>query len=297
MLGVLPSVLACRDAGRTLLVPRENGPEASLIQDAEVRTAHQLLAVTAWLAGQYEPPLPEPQSAETLPDVPDLQDVIGQSQAKRALEIAAAGSHNLLFIGPRHRQEHAGQPSARHSATAERTGGAADRRHPLHRRPHPRAGHWHHRPYRTPHHSASAVALVGGAPIPGLAKFPSPTTGSCFWMNCRSSSARCSTPCASRWKPGTLPSVVPPARWIFRPLPAGGCHESQPCGHYGDGQTRSNPDQILRYLGKLSGPFLDRFDLTVEVPLLPRGSLTGKAERGIEPADTRTGAGGRESAC
>jgi len=53
-----------------------------------------------------------------------------------------------------------------------------------------------------------------------------------------------------------------------------------PCGHYGDGQTRSSPDQILRYLGKLSGPFLDRFDLTVEVPLLPKGSLTGKAERG-----------------
>jgi magnesium chelatase family protein len=170
-------VLACRDAGRTLLVPRENGPEASLIQDAEVRTAHQLLAVTAWLAGQYELPLPEPQSTETLPDVPDLQDVIGQSQAKRALEIAAAGSHNLLFIGPRHRQEHAGQPSARHSAAAQRTGGAADRRHPLHRRPHPRAGHWHHRPYRTPHHSASAVALVGGAATQARRNFPGPQRG------------------------------------------------------------------------------------------------------------------------
>ncbi len=57
-----------------------------------MRTAHQLLAVTAWLAGQYELPLPEPQTTDTLPDVPDLQDVIGQSQAKRALEIAAAGS-------------------------------------------------------------------------------------------------------------------------------------------------------------------------------------------------------------
>ncbi len=59
-----------------------------------------------------------------------------------------------------------------------------------------------------------------------------------------------------------------------------GAMNPSPCGHYGDGQTRSSPDQILRYLGKLSGPFLDRFDLTVEVPLLPRGSLTGKAERG-----------------
>ncbi|MGL5332481.1 MAG: ATP-binding protein, partial [Aeromonas veronii] len=59
-----------------------------------------------------------------------------------------------------------------------------------------------------------------------------------------------------------------------------GAMNPSPCGHYGDGQTRSSPDQILRYLGKLSGPFLDRFDLTVEVPLLPKGSLTGKAERG-----------------
>lgn len=53
-----------------------------------------------------------------------------------------------------------------------------------------------------------------------------------------------------------------------------------PCGHYGDGQTRSTPEQVLRYLGRLSGPFLDRFDLTVEVPLLPKGSLSGAPERG-----------------
>lgn len=163
MLGVLPAVLACRDAGRTLLVPRENGPEASLIQDAEVRTAHQLLAVTAWLAGQYELPLPDPQTTDALPDVPDLQDVIGQSQAKRALEIAAAGSHNLLFIGPPGTGKSMlasrlpgilpplSEQEAQQTAAIHSIGGLT-----------PRAGHWHHRPYRTPHHSASAVALVGG---------------------------------------------------------------------------------------------------------------------------------------
>lgn len=218
VLGVLPSVLACRDAGRTLLVPRENGPEASLIQDAEVRTAHQLLAVTAWLAGQYELPLPEPQSAETLPDVPDLQDVIGQSQAKRALEIAAAGSHNLLFIGP---------PGTGKSMLASRLPGILP---PLSEQEAQQTAAIHSIGGLTPAPATGTTGRIArpitaprrwrwwaGVPIPGLAKFPSPTTGYCFWMNCRSSSARCSTPCASRWKPGTLPSVAPPARWIFPP--------------------------------------------------------------------------------
>ncbi len=218
VLGVLPAVLACRDAGRTLLVPRENGPEASLIQDAEVRTAHQLLAVTAWLAGQYELPLPDPQTTDALPDVPDLQDVIGQSQAKRALEIAAAGSHNLLFIGPPGTGKSMlasrlpgilpplSEQEAQQTAAIHSIGGLT-----------PRAGHWHHRPYRTPHHSASAVALVGVAVTRGPVKYPWPTTGCCFWMNCPSSSARCSTPCVSRWRPGTSPSAGPPGRWIFPP--------------------------------------------------------------------------------
>jgi magnesium chelatase family protein len=270
VLGVLPSVLACRDAGAPCWSHGERSG-GSLIQDAEVRTAHQLLAVTAWLAGQYELPLPEPQTTETLPDVPDLQDVIGQSQAKRALEIAAAGSHNLLFIGPPAPARACWPAVARHSAAAERTGGAADRRHPLHRRPHPRAGHWHHRPYRTPHHSASAVALGGGS-HPGPAKFPWPTTGCCFWMNCPSSSARCST-LREPLETGHI-TISRAARQVDFParFQLVGAMNPSPCGHYGDGQTRSSPDQILRYLGKLSGPFLDRFDLTVEVPLCPRGA-------------------------
>lgn len=66
-----------------------------------------------------------------------------------------------------------------------------------------------------------------------------------------------------------------------------GAMNPSPCGHFGDGMSRASPDQILRYLGRLSGPFLDRFDLTVEVPLLPKGSLTGKAQRGESSAQIR----------
>ena len=282
VLGVLPSVLACRDAGRTLLVPRENGPEASLIQDAEVRTAHQLLAVTAWLAGQYELPLPEPQSAETLPDVPDLQDVIGQSQAKRALEIAAAGSHNLLFIGPPGTGKSMlasrlpgilpplSEQEAQQTAAIHSIGGLT-----------PRAGHWHHRPYRTPHHSASAVALVGGGSHPRPGEISLAHNGVLFLDELPEFERKVLDSLREPLETGHI-TISRAARQVDFParFQLVGAMNPSPCGHYGDGQTRSSPDQILRYLGKLSGPFLDRFDLTVEVPLLPKGSLTGKAERG-----------------
>jgi magnesium chelatase family protein len=261
--------------------PTENGPEASLIQDAEVRTAHQLLAVTAWLAGQYELPLPEPQTTETLPDVPDLQDVIGQSQAKRALEIAAAGSHNLLFIGPPAPARACWPAVARHSAAAERTGGAADRRHPLHRRPHPTRRSLASQALS----HAPSQRLGGGAggrwqpPRPGEISLAH--NGVLFLDELPEFERKVLDSLREPLETGHI-TISRAARQVDFParFQLVGAMNPSPCGHYGDGQTRSSPDQILRYLGKLSGPFLDRFDLTVEVPLLPKGSLTGKAERG-----------------
>ena len=257
--------------GRTLLVPRENGPEASLIQGCRgahrppAAGGHRLAGGPVRTAAAGTPERGDPA------DVPDLQDVIGQSQAKRALEIAAAGSHNLLFIGPGTGKSMLAsrlpgilpplsEQEAQQTAAIHSIGGLT---------PAPATG-------TTGRIARPSQRLGGGAggrgthPRPGEISLP--TTGSCFWMNCRSSSARCSIPFANRWRPGTYHQSCRPPGGFSRPLPAGGCHESQPCGHYGDGQTRSSPDQILRYLGKLSGPFLDRFDLTVEVPLLPRGA-------------------------
>lgn len=280
VLGVLPAVLACRDAGRTLVVARENGGEAALISDARVRCAHQLLAVTAWLSGQLELPFPEPGEELPSEEGPDLLDVIGQAQAKRALEIAAAGSHHLLFIGPPGTGKSMlasrlpgilpplSEAEAQESAAIHSIGGQ-------HRR------NWHRRPFRTPHHSASAVALVGGGSDPRPGEISLAHNGVLFLDELPEFERKVLDNLREPLETGHI-TISRAARQVDFParFQLVAAMNPSPCGHYGDGQTRSTPDQILRYLGRLSGPFLDRFDLTVEVPLLPRGSLSGPAQRG-----------------
>src|SRR5690606_33991484 len=97
--GVLPAALAVAEAGRTLVVCAGNGEEAALASGLDVRTARTLLEVCAMLAGSKSLPAPEAPAPLRLPG-PDLRDVRGQAQARRALEVAAAGGHHLLMAGP-----------------------------------------------------------------------------------------------------------------------------------------------------------------------------------------------------
>jgi magnesium chelatase family protein len=161
--GILPALLHAREHGRRLVVPAANGAEAALVAGADVRVADSLADVCAALRGQGDLPLPTPGTTTAPPRPPDLADVRGQQQARRALEIAAAGGHHLLMLGP---------PGTGKTMLAERLPGILP---PLDEAEaletcaiHSVAGlpvdlaHWRARPYRSPHHTSSAAALVGG---------------------------------------------------------------------------------------------------------------------------------------
>ena len=163
--GVLPAALKTAHAGRGLIVPRLNAAEAALVSTADVRGADTLLDVLAFLRGVGDLPDAVPTLSEGRDehDYPDLADVRGQAQARRALEIAAAGAHHLLFVGPPGTGKTMlasrlpgilpplDEAEALESAAVRSVAGQCINFHK-----------WKLRPFRSPHHTASAVALVGG---------------------------------------------------------------------------------------------------------------------------------------
>ena len=277
--GVLPVALAARAAGRRLLVPMENAPEAALIADLEVLPARHLLEVCAHLNGTtLLAPFPGRPALLDGDGYPDLADVRGQRHAKRALEIAAAGGHSLLMVGP---------PGTGKSMLASRLPGILPSMTDAEALEaaavlsvsevgfDPRR--WGQRPFRSPHHTASGVALVGGGGNPRPGEISLAHQGVLFLDELPEFDRRVLEVLREPLESGriTISRAARQAEFPSR-FQLIAAMNPCPCGYLGDpvGRCRCTGDQVARYRGRISGPLLDRIDMHLEVPRLAAEELS-----------------------
>jgi len=284
--GALSVAVCARDHRvRNLILPAENADEAAVVEGVNVFGVKHLAEVVAMLEKPENflavKPSARPATVPMPDSVPDFRDVRGQTTAKRGLQVAAAGGHNVLTIGP---------PGSGKTMLARRFAGIlppltfeeaieTTKIHSIAGVLPPSCGLLHTRPFRTPHHTISDAGLIGGGsglPRPGevslahhgvlfLDEFPE------FPRNVLEILRQPLEDQTVSIARSNMTLTFPASFMLVAAM------NPCPCGYYGDPtrECRCTPAIIQRYLGKISGPLLDRIDIQIEVPAVPFKELRG----------------------
>ena len=279
--GALAMTYRAADSGRAFILPAVNAHEAALVDDATVYPAQSLLQVAAHLAEREPLTRFIPETVATAPPYPDMREVKGQSQSKRALEVAAAGGHSIIMSGPPGTGKsmlasrfpgilpRMTQEEALESAAMQSLGGTFD------------ISKWKQRPYRAPHHTASAVALVGGGSNPRPGEISVAMHGILFLDELPEFNRSVLEVLREPLESGRITISRAARRADFKAqFQLVAAMNPCPCGYLGhyNGKCRCTPDQISRYRGKISGPLMDRIDIQIEVPAVPQEDLLKQAD-------------------
>ena len=292
--GTLPTAMAAHAAGCSLVVPSHNAIEASLVEGCDIYACESLLHLCNHLAfpEELEHLTPEPVPlSDGLEHCADLSDVRGQHQARRALEVAASGGHNLLLVGP---------PGTGKSMLASRLPGilppmtlqesletasvASISRGGL------SVSQWRQRPYRAPHHTSSGVALVGGGSQPKPGEISLAHNGVLFLDELPEFSRSVLDVMREPVENGeiTISRAGHQADFPAR-IQLIAAMNPCPCGYYGDQREpcRCSPEMISRYQSRVSGPLLDRVDIQISVQRIEYAMLRSDAKKGESSVQVR----------
>jgi len=265
---------------RAFILPKLSAEEAGLVKDAIIYPANSLLAVCAHLNGHTSLDPYRSDATELQIEYPDFNEVKGQSQAKRALAIAAAGGHSILMSGP---------PGTGKSMLASRFAGILPSMTELEALESAaiqslnggyKITDWKRRNFRSPHHTASGVALVGGGSVPRPGEISLAHHGVLFLDELPEFDRKVLEVLREPLESGHI-TISRAARQADFParFQLIAAMNPCPCGYLGhfNNKCRCTPDNVARYKAKISGPLLDRIDMHIEVPALKEDELTGKS--------------------